>query len=325
MIHVENLVKLFGSVPALNDISFDVGDGEVVGLLGPNGAGKSTTMRILTGAMPPTFGTVEVAGHDVRTAPLEVKKRVGYLPEVPPLYPEMRVAAYLRFVAELKGVPAKLRADRVDKALAQCWLEDRADQPIEQLSKGYRQRVGLAQAILHDPDLLILDEPTSGLDPRQIIEVRQLIRELAGEHTVMLSSHILSEIAASCERLIVMSRGSVVATDSVTALTRRFSGHEQVVLQVRGDADAIRRAVGTVPGVGDVTMIDDPMPGVWRCEIDGPTDEDIRPRLAAMVVNSGWELVGLTRTELSLEEIFLRLTEMTTATDDEEESDSRAA
>lgn len=330
MIHVENLVKLFGSVPALNGISFDVADGEVVGLLGPNGAGKSTTMRILTGAMPPTMGVVQVAGHDVSKAPLEVKRRVGYLPELPPVYPEMRVSAYLRFVAELKGVPRAQRASRVEKALAQCWLEDRADQPIEQLSKGYRQRVGLAQAIIHDPDLLILDEPTSGLDPRQIIEVRQLIRELAGEHTVILSSHILSEIAASCERLIVMSRGNVVATDSVDALTRRFSGHDQIVLQVRGDGDRLRQALGDVPGIDRLVLIDDPVNAdTWRCELTGPTDRDVRPELAQLVVEGGWELLGMSRTELSLEEIFLRLTEADSDNDNdndnEEETDTRAA
>ncbi len=322
MIHVEKLTKLFGTVPALDGISFDVARGEVVGLLGPNGAGKTTTMRILTGAMPPTSGVVRVAGHDVAREPLEVKRRVGYLPEVPPLYPEMRVSAYLHFVAELKGVPKAERAARVRRAIEQCWLEERAEQPIEQLSKGYRQRVGLAQAILHEPELLILDEPTSGLDPRQIIEVRQLIRELAGEHTVILSSHILSEIAASCERLIVMNRGRVVASDSAAALARRFSGGGRVVVQVRGDVDALRRALKSVAGVEQVLVLEDPAdPQVWRCEVSGPTDADIRPQLAAVVVNGGWELLGLQRLELGLEEIFLRLTEQAGDAD----RDSRAA
>ncbi len=310
MIHVEGLSKIFGTVPALDRVSFDVAPGEVVGLLGPNGAGKTTTMRILTGAMAPTTGVVEVAGHDVAKEPLQVKKRVGYLPEVPPLYPEMRVAKYLHFVAELKRVPRSQRHERVEKALAQCWLEDRADQPIEQLSKGYRQRVGLAQAILHEPDLLILDEPTSGLDPRQIIEVRQLIRDLAGEHTVILSSHILSEIAASCQRLIVMNRGRVVATGSVADLAQRFEGGDKIVLQARGDLDALRAAIRSVSGVQQVVILEDPaVPEGWRCEIVGPTKVDIRPQLAAAIVKGGWELIGLSRTELSLEEIFLRLTE----------------
>ena len=323
MIHVENLVKRFGSVAAVDDISFDVGPGEVVGLLGPNGAGKSTIMRILTGAMPPTEGTVQVAGHDVATAPLEVKARVGYLPEVPPLYPEMKVRSYLRFVAELKRVPRKERAGRVESALARCWLEERADQPIEQLSKGYKQRVGLAQAILHDPDLLILDEPTSGLDPRQIIEVRQLIHELAGDHTVILSSHILSEIAASVERVIVINKGRVVADDSVDHLAQRFSGGERVTAQVRGDVDVLRRMLPNVVGVADVSIVDDPEAGVWRCELLAAPDSDIRAGVAAAIVNAGLELVGMSRSEMGLEEIFLRLTEE--GTDDHAKFDDQAA
>lgn len=323
MIHVDELTKVFGTVPAIDRISFDIKAGEVVGLLGPNGAGKTTTMRILTGAMPPTSGLVEVGGHDVAKTPIQVKKRVGYLPEVPPLYPEMRIAKYLHFVAELKGIPKAQRAARVEKALAQCWLEERADQPIEQLSKGYRQRVGLAQAILHEPDLLILDEPTSGLDPRQIIEVRQLIRDLAGDHTVVLSSHILSEIAASCERLIVMNRGLVVATDSVDNLSHRFKGGEKTVLQVRGDIDVLRGALSSFIGVDEVVILEDTTASeCWRCEVTGPPDQDIRPQLASLIVNGGWELVGLSRTELSLEEIFLRLTE---DGDETNEEDSRAA
>ena len=315
MIHVENLVKRYGSVAAVDDISFDVRAGEVVGLLGPNGAGKSTTMRILTGAMPPTSGVVQVAGHDAASTPLEVKSRVGYLPEVPPLYPEMKVRSYLRFVAELKGVPRAQRAARVDAALARCWLEERAGQPIEQLSKGYRQRVGLAQAILHDPDLLILDEPTSGLDPRQIIEVRQLIRDLAGDHTVVLSSHILSEIAASCERVIVINEGRVVAADAVADLAKRFGGGERVTVQVRGDGDALRRQLPTLAGVAEATVVDDPEPGVWRCDLLAAPDQDIRATVAAAMVRSGFELVGMSRHEMGLEEIFLRLTDEETTTD----------
>ena len=221
----------------------------------------------------------------------------------------MHVRAYLRFVAELKGMPKSERAAAVDRALTLCWLEDRAEQPIEQLSKGYRQRVGLAQAILHSPNLLVLDEPTSGLDPRQIIEVRQLIRELAGEHTVILSSHILNEIAASCERLVVVHRGKVVATDTVEALTRQFSGGQKIVLQARGDVDAMRRALQAVVGADNVALVDDTEPGCWRCEVDTSADRDLRAQLAAAIVNGGWELIGMSRTELSLEQVFLRLTE----------------
>jgi ABC-2 type transport system ATP-binding protein len=309
MIHVKNLVKRYGSIAAVDNVSFDVGRGEVVGLLGPNGAGKSTTMRILTGAMPPTDGVVEVAGHDVRDAPFEVKSRVGYLPEVPPLYPEMTVRSYLKFVAELKGVARRQRRSRVDAALGRCWLEERADQPIEQLSKGYKQRVGLAQAILHDPALLILDEPTSGLDPRQIIEVRQLIRDLAGDHTVVLSSHILSEISASVERVVVINEGKVVAADSVENLARLFGGGDHVTAQVRGDVDALRRMLPNLAGVASAAVVDDPEAGVWRCELSAESEADIRGPVAAALVNGGFELVGMTRREMGLEEIFLRLTE----------------
>ncbi|NKB87564.1 MAG: ATP-binding cassette domain-containing protein [Acidobacteria bacterium] len=309
MIHVENLVKRYGSNAAVDGVSFDVAAGEVVGLLGPNGAGKSTTMRILTGAMPPTDGIAEVAGHDVVEAPLDVKSRVGYLPEVPPLYPEMKVRSFLKFVAELKGVPRRDRKARVESALSRCWLEERADQPIEQLSKGYKQRVGLAQAILHDPELLILDEPTSGLDPRQIIEVRQLIRDLAGDHTVVLSSHILSEISASVQRVVVINEGKVVAADSVDELSRRFGGGDQVTVQVRGDADALRRMLPSLPGVADARIVEDVESDVWRCDLSAAPDTDVRPRVAAAVVNAGFELIGMTRREMGLEEIFLRLTD----------------
>ena len=316
MIQVEKLTKKFGSIAALDEVSFEIQKGEVVGLLGPNGAGKTTTMRILTGAMPPTSGSVRVAGHDVAAEPIQVKRHVGYLPEVPPLYPEMRVRAYLRFVAELKGVPKSKRGERVERALAQCWLEDRAQQPIEQLSKGYKQRVGIAQAILHRPDLLILDEPTSGLDPRQIIEVRQLVRELAGEHTVVLSSHILSEVGAVCERVVVVNRGRVVATDTVEELARRFGGGAAIQLVVDGPTDAVRSALAQVDGVVSVA---DPRPvealgaGCWSYAVGADAGSDPRSELANVVVGGGWKLIELARPEIGLEEIFLKLTESSTS------------
>ena len=309
MIQVDKLVKRFGSVRALDEVSFTVESGEVVGLLGPNGAGKTTTMRILTGAMAPTSGKLRVAGLDAAKTPLEIKRRVGYLPEVPPLYPEMRVRAYLGFVAELRALPKPSRRQRVDSALERCWLEDRAGQPIGQLSKGYRQRVGLAQAILHEPELLILDEPTSGLDPRQIIEVRQLIRELAGQHTVILSSHILSEVAATCERVIVMNAGQVVATDTPEGLTRLIAGADRVELIVRGPEEQIAARLSELQGVEEVERLLTTGEDVPRFAVVAAEGIDIRSQLATTVVAAGWELLGLHRKEPNLEEIFLRLTE----------------
>ena len=309
MIQVEKLVKQFGTVRALDDLSFHVEPGEVVGLLGPNGAGKTTTMRILTGAMPPTSGLVRVAGEDVAASPLAVKRRVGYLPEVPPLYPEMKVRAYLQFVAELKGVPRSRCDERIASALATCHLEERESQPIEQLSKGYRQRVGVAQAILHDPDLLILDEPTSGLDPRQIIEVRELIRDLAGNHTVILSSHILSEVANTCERVIVMDRGRVVATDAPAELTRRLAGGERLAVSVRGPSEDVTGAIAEVPGVEEVELAGDGPSDALRYRVTVAEGADPRSTIARVIVGCEWELLELQRVEMDLETIFLRLTE----------------
>src|SRR5437016_5246251 len=226
MIRVEGLTKRYARTVAVDNISFEVEKGQIVGFLGPNGAGKTTTMRVLTCFLPPTEGTANVAGYDVLEHPEEVKKRIGYLPEMPPLYPEMEVSEYLRFVGQLKGISASDIARRVDEVTERCAIGDVRYKLIAKLSKGYRQRVGLAQAIIHNPDVLILDEPTSGLDPKQIIEIRELLRALAGEHTIILSTHILSEVENSCERVIIISQGVVVAQDSVKNLTNRLRGSE---------------------------------------------------------------------------------------------------
>src|SRR5215471_4832255 len=232
MIKVEALTKRYARTVAVDNISFEVEKGGIVGFLGPNGAGKTTTMRVLTCFLPPTSGTVTVAGFDVLEQPLEVKKRIGYLPETPPLYPEMEAWEYLTFVGKLKGISSADIARRVDEVMERCAIADVRTKLISKLSKGYRQRVGLAQAIIHNPEVLILDEPTSGLDPKQIIEARELIKRLAGDHTIILSTHILSEVEHSCERVIIISQGRLVAIDSVKNLTNRLRGSEAVALEV---------------------------------------------------------------------------------------------
>src|ERR1044071_7595972 len=231
MIKVEGLTKRYARTIAVDDISFEVEKGQIVGFLGPNGAGKTTTMRVLTCFLPPTSGTATVADFDVLEHPLEVKKRIGYLPESPPLYPEMEVVEYLTYVGRLKGMGGPDLGRRVDDVMDRCAVADVRAKLIGKLSKGYRQRVGLAQAIIHNPDVLILDEPTSGLDPKQIIEIRQLLKQLSGEHTIILSTHILSEVETSCEQVIIISQGKIVALDSVANLTNRLRGSESVALE----------------------------------------------------------------------------------------------
>src|SRR5690348_5559240 len=232
MIKVEGLTKRYARTVAVDNISFEVEKGQIVGFLGPNGAGKTTTMRVLTCFLPPTSGKATVAGFDVLESPMEVKKRIGYLPETPPVYPEMEVVEYLEFVAKLKGIPSRDVRGRVDEVMSRCAVADVRSKLIGKLSKGYRQRVGLAQAIIHNPDVLILDEPTSGLDPKQIIETRELIHSLAGDHTIILSTHILSEVEHSCERVIIINQGKLVAIDSVANLTNRLRGAEAVALEL---------------------------------------------------------------------------------------------
>ena len=250
MIKVEGLSKRYARTVAVDNISFEVEKGQIVGFLGPNGAGKTTTMRVLTCFLPPTAGTANVAGFDVLEQPLEVKKRIGYLPETPPLYPEMEVIEYLAFVGKLKGIPKGDLKRRIDEVVERCAIGDVRTKLIGKLSKGYRQRVGLAQAIIHNPDVLVLDEPTSGLDPKQIIETRALIRGLAGDHTIILSTHILSEVEHSCERVIIISQGKLVAIDSVANLTNRLRGSEAVAVEVEGPANERDSAAAAGAGAG---------------------------------------------------------------------------
>ena len=308
MIEVDHLTKRYGPFTAVDDVSFRVEKGEILGFLGPNGAGKTTTMRVLTGYMPPTEGRAVVAGYDVFTHPIEAKRRIGYLPETPPLYPDMTVREYLTFVARIKlGKTSKSdRAMRVDHAMKKAHVDDMAGKHCGKLSKGYRQRVGLAQALIHDPEVLILDEPTAGLDPKQIIETRDLIRSLAGNHTIVLSTHILPEVAHTCQRVIIINKGRVVAVDSPENLTHQLKGSATLYVQVEANGEAAD-ALGTIPGVTKVTVADrhERLTGY---EIESEPNRDIRSDVARTVVNNGWGLLELRPTRLSLEEIFLQLT-----------------
>ena len=310
MIKVEGLTKRYARHVAVDGISFQVEKGQIVGFLGPNGAGKTTTMRVLTCFMPPSSGTATVAGYDVLEQPMEVKKRIGYLPETPPLYPEMEVGEYLDFVGRLKGIPSSSLAARVDEVAERCAVGDVKNKLIAKLSKGYRQRVGLAQAIIHNPDVLILDEPTSGLDPQQIIETRDLIKGLAGSHTIILSTHILPEVEQICEQVIIIARGKLVAKDTVANLTSRLRGSETISLQVSdagGDEGAVRERLERIAGVSRVSPRES-RDGLLSFVVESQEGQHVRPQLARAVVEAGWSLNELHAVGLSLEEIFLELT-----------------
>jgi ABC-2 type transport system ATP-binding protein len=310
MIEVQHLTKRYGPFTAVDDVSFRVEKGEILGFLGPNGAGKTTTMRILTGYMPATDGTAVVAGHNVFTHPIEAKRRIGYLPETPPLYPEMTVREYLTFVARIKldsGMSAADRRMRVDHVMKRTFVDDVANKHCSKLSKGYRQRVGLAQAIIHDPEVLVLDEPTAGLDPKQIMETRDLVRGLAGNHTIILSTHILPEVAQTCQRVIIINKGRVVAVDTPDNLTHQLKGAATLYVQIEGGGAGAEDALRGVPGVTSVTEADrhDAFVGF---EVESEPQRDIRRDVARTVVDRGWGLLELRPLRLSLEEIFLQLT-----------------
>ena len=301
MIRVEGLTKDYGSRRAIDNLTFEAKKGEILGFLGPNGAGKTTTMRILCGYMPPTMGRAEIAGFDLIEQSLEVRKRVGYMPETVPLYPEMTVFDYLKFMADLRRVPDA--EDRVDELLEMLNLADRSEGYIGNLSKGMRQRVGLAQALVHKPDVLILDEPTIGLDPAQIIDVRNLIHDLGREHTILLSTHILSEAQQVCNRVMIINKGKIVAEDSPDQLQKRLTGAQRFVLHVGGDADGLAEVLEKVSGVVKVSTIN---PGQF--EIETVPGQDPRPEVTRAVVNASYNLLEIRQVGISLEDIFLQLT-----------------
>jgi len=312
MITVKELTKRYVRNTAVDHISFEIQKGQIVGFLGPNGAGKTTTMRMLTCFLPPTAGTATVAGFDVLEEPMEVKKRIGYLPETPPLYPEMRTVEYLEFVGSLKGLRKPELGKRVDYVCERCAVADVRDKLISKLSKGYRQRVGLAQAIIHNPDVLILDEPTAGLDPKQINETRDLIKSLAGDHTIILSTHILPEVEQTCEQVIIINKGKVIATDSVNNLQNRARGAESVILEVAGrngavDSAAIQSRLEKVSGVSKV-LFKEKREARNVFEVESGKGRVVRGDLARAIVEAGWDLNELRPSAMSLEEVFLQLT-----------------
>ena len=306
MIEVQHVSKKYGPFTAVDDVSFRAESGEILGFLGPNGAGKTTTMRIITGYMPATEGKATVAGYDIFEHPLEAKRRTGYLPETPPLYPDMTVREYLRFVAKIKSVAGNVN-DRVDAVMKKTWVADMANRHCAKLSKGYRQRVGLAQALIHEPEVLVLDEPTAGLDPKQIIETRQLIRDLAGTHTIVLSTHILPEVAQTCQKVVIINKGKIVAIDSPDALTERLRGAVTLFVQAQGPADDMQRALQNIAGVVRVNPAD-VRGDVSSFDVDTETGADVRREVAAAIVRSGWSLLELRPMRMSLEDIFLSLT-----------------
>jgi len=312
MIKVQELTKRYARTTAVDQISFEVAKGQIVGFLGPNGAGKTTTMRMLTCFLPPSAGTATVAGFDVLEQPMEVKRRIGYLPETPPIYPEMETAEYLEFVGKLKGLSGADLQKRIDYVSGRCAIADVKKKLLGKLSKGYRQRVGLAQAIIHNPDVLILDEPTAGLDPKQINETRDLIKGLAGDHTIILSTHILPEVEQTCEQVIIINKGKLVATDSVRNLQARARGAESVLVEVAGrngnlEAAIVEQRLQQVAGVGRVLRRQQ---GDSRVvfEVESQKGRLVRGDLARAVVESGWDLNELRPAAMSLEEVFLQLT-----------------
>ncbi len=312
MIEVSGITKEFGRFTAVNGLSFSVAKGEVLGFLGPNGAGKTTTMRILTGFIPATRGTAVVAGHDILSEPLQAKRKIGYLPESPPLYPEMTVVDYLEFVARIKDVPRERRKARIDESLERCSLTDVRDKLLGKLSKGYRQRVGLAQSLVHEPEVLILDEPTAGLDPKQIIETRALIRSLGGDHTVVLSTHILPEVVMTCDRVVILNRGSVVAQGTTQSLIDQFREKERLQVTVEGPEPEVLSTLRSQDGV----MAAEPARAAssegnvqtYRLVVaPGERGENVRREVAARIVRAGYGLLGLHQEGTTLEEVYLRV------------------
>lgn len=302
MIEVEDLTKYYGPVAAIRGLNFTVADGEIVGFLGPNAAGKTTTLKILAGYMPPSAGSARINGYDCVTESLQVRRSLGYLPENVPLYPDLTVRQFLEFIAQAKGLERQARRTEVARVLADCALEEVENTLIAVLSKGFRQRVGLAQALLGRPPLLILDEPTIGLDPAQIVEIRELIRRLAGDHTVILSSHILPEVSLLCQRVIIINKGQIVASDTPANLTQQLGRDARLQVVVRGPQTEVSQALTTVAGVKRVTAL-----GEDRYALEVDLNSEVRPEVARLVVHKGWDLLELKAQEFTLEDVFLNL------------------
>ena len=306
MVEAEHLTKYYGDFLAIEDVSFQVEQGEVLGFLGPNGAGKTTAMRILTGFMPPSSGTARIAGFDVTTQSLEARRRIGYLPETVPLYTDMTVTDYVGYMGTLRGMDRAQLARRIPEVIGVCHLGEYRDALISKLSKGYRQRVGIAQSILHEPDVLILDEPTIGIDPIQVVETRQLIKGLGGDHTVILSTHILPEVSMVCDRVIIIHEGQVVAIDTPANLSEHLQSTQRIEVDIRGPSQEVMQALRGLQGVQDVRRSGAEQVSTYS--VEARRGADLREQIAALVVEQGWGLLKLQAVELSLEEIFLRLT-----------------
>jgi len=306
MIQVQGLTKYYGNFHAIEDVNFHVRKGEIVGFLGPNGAGKTTTMRIITGFMPPTSGTARVAGYDAVDQSLEVRRRIGYLPETVPLYTDMTVESYLHFMGSIRGMNPKHIKRRIPEVIDICRLGDYRRTIIGKLSKGFRQRVGIAQAILHEPEVLVLDEPTIGIDPIQVVETRKLIKDLGGEHTLILSTHILPEVGMVCQRVLIIHQGRIVAEDTPDNLSGRLRGVERLEMEVRGPVSQVLETIKKVKGVLEVTADGDGERSTYDVQVQRGLD--LRERVARTVVSSGWGLLKLQLVSMSLEEIFLKLT-----------------
>ena len=308
MIEVTNLTKYYGEVRGIDNISFAIGRGEIAGLLGPNGSGKTTTMRILTCFFPPTRGSARVAGYDVVTQSMEVRRRIGYVPESVPLYPDMKVAGYLNFVAEAKRMHVRQRKARIGEIMERCGLVEVAHRLVGNLSKGFRQRVGLAQALINDPEVLILDEPTIGLDPRQVAEIREFIKSLAGERTIILSTHILPEVSMTCERVIIIHEGQIAAVDTPDNLMKKLQKTSTTVVLIKGPAGSIREKLQLLPGVLAIGDKGETSPGVCCFEVEATKESEISGELAQLVYLNGWKLVEMRTEKMSLERIFIELT-----------------
>jgi ABC-2 type transport system ATP-binding protein len=307
MIEAEKLTKYYDKVAAIEDVSFTVDKGEIVGFLGPNGAGKTTTMRILTGFLPPSSGTARVAGYDILADSLQVRRRIGYLPEAVPLYTDMKVAAYLEFVAEVKGLERRERRRSVGQIMEKCRIVDVQRMLIGSLSRGYRQRVGIAQALLNNPEVLILDEPTVGLDPKQIIEIRQLIKELSGQSTIILSTHILPEVSMVCQRVIIINDGHIIAVDTPENLTARLQSSAKLLLTVDGPVGQVEEALTQLPGVLRVELNDESRDATVSFVVESERSHDLRREVSRLIVDRGWGLLELRPADMTLEEIFIRL------------------
>lgn len=307
MIEVENLTKYYGEIRGIEDISFSIEKGEITGFLGPNGSGKTTTMRILTCFFPPTRGRAKVAGYDVIENPIEVRKRIGYMPETVPLYPDMKVTTYLNFVAESKGMERRQRKKKVSEIMGQCGIVEVAHRLVGNLSKGYRQRVGLAQALINDPEVLILDEPTIGLDPKQVVEIRNFIKDLAGERTIILSTHILPEVSVTCKKVIIIHEGSIVAVDTPENLMVKLQKTSKTLIQIEGVQQEITAKLVTIPGVINVVEKGEASPGVFSYEVESEKEREISGELAYLVYSNNWKLVEMRAVKMSLEDIFIEL------------------